>query len=182
MYLTADCSGKLSMWQLRARRMTKTVIGVTNETPPSAYIWNPCPATEEEPRMQQISEHYAARIVGRLFSKGGRLHLIVDADPESGFARVSCQMGDANDVVTIPVSDCIRLLANSKALKLDGLNARQTDYRVIERDQRWFFKTREGQFGPFADRRAAERELKQHILLAQEEGRSGRPQALQAVT
>ena len=132
--------------------------------------------------MQQTSEHYAKRIVGRLFSKGGRLHLIVDADAGSGLARVSCRIDDATEVIAIPITDCIRHLANSKALKLDGLSARQTDYRVIERDERWFFKTREGQLGPFEDRRAAERALKQHVLLAQEEGRSGRPEPLQAVT
>ncbi len=132
--------------------------------------------------MQQISDHYARRIVGRLFSKGGRLHLIVDADAESGLARVSCRINESTQVIAIPITDCIKHLANSKALKLDGLNARQTDYRVIERDERWFFKTREGQLGPFEDRRAAERALTQHILMAQEEGRSGRPQAPRAVT
>ncbi|NIP14175.1 MAG: hypothetical protein GWM88_05365 [Pseudomonadales bacterium] len=130
--------------------------------------------------MQQISEHYAIRIIGRLFSKGGRLHLIVDADSDSGLARVSCRIDETTQVISMPISECIKRLASSRTLKLDGLSARQTEYRVIESGRQWFIKTREGQGGPFADRQAAERALTQHILLAQEEGRSGRTEAAPA--
>lgn len=127
--------------------------------------------------MHRVNEHHARRIIGRLFSRGGRLHLIVDADADSGLARVSCRVHETTEVIAMPITDCISHLANSKTLKLDGLKARQTEFRVVEHDQRWFFKTREGQLGPFAHRRAAERALTQHILLAQEEGRTGRPES-----
>jgi hypothetical protein len=131
--------------------------------------------------MHHVSDHYAQRIVGRLFSRGGRLHLIVDADSDSGLASVTCRVDETTQVISMPISECIEQLANSRTLKLDGLNARQIGYRVVERDDAWFLKTREGQLGPFADRPAAERALTQHVLLAQEEGRSGRPVAPEAL-
>jgi len=113
--------------------------------------------------------------VGRLFSKGGSLHLVLEVDAETGYARASCRIGDEPQVVEMPISEVIDRLSSSSKLRLDGLSSEETEERVVEKDKGWFFLAREGEHGPFADEATAKRELKRHILAAQEEGRTGRP-------
>ena len=125
--------------------------------------------------MKEDKARYAHRIAGRLFSKGGRLHLILEADSNSGIAKVSCRVEDETQVIAMPIAEVVQLLTVSSKLKLDGLSSDKTVERVFAKGDFWFFKAREGQHGPFANEQKAERALKRHILCAQEEGRSGRP-------
>jgi hypothetical protein len=125
--------------------------------------------------MQKDSARCAQRTVGRVFSKGGRLHLVLEVDSGEGVAKVSCRIDDKTQVIFLPITEVIKHLGNSITLKLDGLSSDETEERVIAKGNRWFFKAREGEHGPFANEQAAKRALKHHILSAQEEGRTGRP-------
>lgn len=126
--------------------------------------------------MQTDKARCAHRIAGRLFSKGGRLHLVLEADSTSGVAQVSCRVESTTQVIAMPIVEVVERLGNSNALKLDGLSSEKTVERVIAKGDLWFFKAREGEHGPYANEQSAERALKRHILSAQEEGRTGRPQ------
>ncbi len=124
--------------------------------------------------MQRENRRCAQWTVGRLFSRGGRLHLVLETDSASGLAKVSCRVDDRTQVITLPITEVVEHLGNSNTIKLDGLSSEETVKRVIKRNDLWFFKAREGEYGPFADQQTAERALKHHILSAQEEGRTGR--------
>ncbi len=117
----------------------------------------------------------AQRVVGRLFSQNGKLHLVLEVDPASRMARVSCRVDDATQVIAMPIAEVMQHLDSSSALKLDGLNSERTEERILEKDDGWFFRAREGEYGPFSNSQAAKRALSRHVLLAQEEGRTGRP-------
>ena len=101
--------------------------------------------------------------------------MVLEVDSATGCAKVSYREGEVTQIITMPVSEVVGFLGSGNTLKLDKLSASETDERVIEKDSRWFFHAREGEHGPFADESMAKRELKRHILSAQEEGRTGRP-------
>ncbi len=125
--------------------------------------------------MKKDKARCAHRIAGRLFSKGGRLHMILEADAASGVAQVSCRVEDETQVIAMPIAEVVQLLSKTSKIKLDGLSSEKTVERVFAKGDFWFFKAREGEHGPFANERSAERALQRHILSAQEEGRTGRP-------
>ena len=124
--------------------------------------------------MRKDNARCTHRIIGRLFSKGGCLHLVLDVD-SAGFARVSCRVDDVTEVIVMPVSEVIDQLGRGNTLKLDKLSDKETEERVVEKDRHWFFEAREGEHGPFASEQKAKRALKRHILTSQEEGRTARP-------
>ena len=70
----------------------------------------------------------------------------------------------------------LECLANVPQLKLDGLNAQRNKSRLLEKDDGWYFTTRDGEKGPYASEKQAERRLTKYILLAQEEQRTDRPE------
>ena len=125
--------------------------------------------------MQTDNARCAQRTVGRLFAKGGHLHLVLEVDSATGCAKVSFCEDDQTQIISMPISEVVGFLGSGNTLKLDKLSSTETDERVVEKDDRWFFHAREGEHGPFADENMAKRELKRHILSAQEEGRTGRP-------
>jgi len=88
---------------------------------------------------------------------------------------VSCRISDATEVIVMPISEVIDRLGSSNTLKLDRLSSEETEERVVEKNNHWFFKAREGEYGPFESEKTAKHALKRHILSAQEEGRTGRP-------
>ena len=57
--------------------------------------------------MQTDNSRCIQRTVGRLFCKDGRLHLILDVNTATGFAKVSCRIDDATEVIFMPVSEVI---------------------------------------------------------------------------
>jgi hypothetical protein len=64
-------------------------------------------------RMETVSQYVRSvesRIVGRVFTYGGRLHFVLEADRESGLARLSCRYGTRTDVVFMPVTEVMMRL------------------------------------------------------------------------
>lgn len=45
------------------------------------------------------------RILGRVFSYGGRLHFVLEVDPRTGLARLSCRNGHRTQIVFMPVAE-----------------------------------------------------------------------------
>lgn len=111
----------------------------------------------------------SARFAGRLFSQEGRLHLVLDVDPEEDIARVGCRVDGEHQVFSMPISEVSRLLSVNPDLQLDGIQSQQTDHRVVGSSDGWYFETREGTHGPFHSKTAARKALEQHVVAVQDE-------------
>ena len=110
--------------------------------------------------MAQRAQALASRYEGRLFTEDGRLYFIVEVDSEAGLARVSYRENDEQKIMQMPISDVgLRLASSSPTL----LPPEQTS-RVIEKENGWYFKTREGLDGPYATDAMADHALKQYIM------------------
>lgn len=119
-----------------------------------------------------MDTHYSsksARFAGRLFSKQGRLHLVLDVDAEQDEARVSCRVDGEHQVFSMPIAEISRLLAANSDLRLDGLQSKETGNRVVGSSEGWYFETREGTNGPFHSKTAAREALEQHVIAVQGE-------------
>ena len=109
----------------------------------------------------------ASRFEGRLFSAQGRLHLVIDVDTDSGFARVSYRGDGEQKVVQMPISELGARLDSSSKLQLDGLNGEDVGERIKQTSDGWFYSTREGLQGPFASKDEANTALNDYIVSAQ---------------
>ena len=107
--------------------------------------------------------------------------MVVGVDLETGYASVSARTEDGPQVTQMPLTEVVECLANVPQLKLDGLSNQRNEERVLEKDDGWYFVTREGEKGPYASQKQAQRRLTKYILLAQEEGRTDRPEEIEAV-
>ncbi|MEM7099044.1 MAG: DUF6316 family protein [Pseudomonadota bacterium] len=123
----------------------------------------------------------AQRCEGRLFSRGGHLCLVVGVDLETGFASVSARTEHGPQVTQMPLTEVVECLASVPQLKLDGLSNERSHARVVSKDEGWYFVTREGEKGPYRTEKQAQRRLTKYILLAQEEGRTDRPEPVEAI-
>ena len=108
-----------------------------------------------------------SRFEGRLFSENGRLYFVLDIDPASGVARVSCRGESGQQVIEMPISEIGLRLATSGSLQLDGLNTSETSNRITKLTDGWFFTTREGPNGPFRTEAEADLALSKYILSVQ---------------
>lgn len=109
----------------------------------------------------------AKRYEGRLFVENGRLHMVVEVDVAAGTAYVSSHDGSGPQVNPWSVVDVGRRLAAENGLLLDGLARADESERITEKEQGWFFTSREGPQGPFKTRAQATRELKAYIMTSQ---------------
>jgi hypothetical protein len=63
--------------------------------------------------METVSQYVRSvesRIVGRVFTYEGRLHFVLEADRESGLARLSCRYGKRTDIIFMPVTEVMMRL------------------------------------------------------------------------
>ena len=109
----------------------------------------------------------AHRFVGRLFSDEGRLHFVLDVDPEAEIARVSYRCDGRQCVDHMPLADVSARLAASSNLRLDGLSASGPANRISRQADGWFFSTREGLKGPYDCEAEANQALHKHVLALQ---------------
>lgn len=109
----------------------------------------------------------AKRYEGRLFVEDGRLHMVVEVDVNSGTAYVSCNDGTGPRVQPWRVMDVGARLSSENGLLLDGLARADQSERITEKDEGWFFTSREGLQGPYASHAAATDALKQFLLVTQ---------------
>jgi hypothetical protein len=63
--------------------------------------------------MNTIAEYVRSvesRVVGRVFTYDQRLHFVLEADRETGLARMSCRYRDRTDIIYMPVSEVVMRL------------------------------------------------------------------------
>jgi len=119
--------------------------------------------------MEQSDPTLLGRFEGRLFSHEGRLHLVVDVDPQSGLAWISCRADGRQRLFQMPIAEVGAKLTSD--LRLDASRSAAASNRIIQRSDGWFFTTREGLQGPYPSADEAKRLLGKHIIAVQ--GRSG---------
>lgn len=120
-----------------------------------------------ETAMADSSPRVLNRLEGRLFVEQGKLYYILHVDTATGMARVSVRSDGQQTVVEMPVNDIGAKVGACAQLSLDGLESPTTAFRVLERSDGWYFKAREGEFGPFKDEVCAQTELKSYIIKVQ---------------
>lgn len=109
----------------------------------------------------------AKRYEGRLFVDDGRLHMVVEVDVASGTAYVSSNHGSGPQLNPWPVTEVGNRLSSENGLLLDGLTRTDESERITEKDEGWFFTSREGLQGPFKTQTQADKALKDYILTTQ---------------
>ncbi|MDZ7669315.1 MAG: hypothetical protein U5Q16_07795 [Gammaproteobacteria bacterium] len=57
--------------------------------------------------IEQYVRSVESRIVGRVFTYDGRLHFVLDADRESGLARLSCRYDQRTEFIYMPVTEVL---------------------------------------------------------------------------
>lgn len=118
-------------------------------------------------REVKVQRNGIGRFEGRLFADEGRLYLVVEADEVEGQARVSCCIDGTRQVMNMPLTEVSKRLSSGTNLILDNINSPQSTSRVLEKEDGWFFSTREGLQGPYPDRERAEKALGKFIVAAQ---------------
>ena len=117
--------------------------------------------------MSDMNSTVLNRLEGRLFVEQGQLFYVLHVDSKTGIARVSVREDGKQSVVEMPVHEIGAKVGACTQLALDGLESQQTANRAFEGKDGWYFKAREGEFGPFADETTAKKELKNYIIKVQ---------------
>jgi Domain of unknown function (DUF6316) len=112
-------------------------------------------------------KHNAHRLEGRLFAEAGCLFLVLEVNTEDNVARVSCTLGGERHVLDMPLDDLFRRFNAGSNVILDNLNSAESLERISQRADGWYFSTREGVVGPYADQSKAAHQLCRYILLMQ---------------
>jgi hypothetical protein len=63
--------------------------------------------------MESVSQYVRSlesRIIGRVFTYEDRLHFVLEADRETGLARLSCRFGHRTDIIYMPVAEVLMRL------------------------------------------------------------------------
>ena len=107
------------------------------------------------------------RFEGRLFAEDGCLFMVVRANEVTGEARVTCRVDGHTQVIEMPVADVARRVSANAGLMLDNLNGPNTAKRLLQKDDGWYFASREGDKGPFLSRKEAAGQLIRYVLCMQ---------------
>ena len=107
------------------------------------------------------------RFEGRLFADDGRLFLVVEANETTGVARVTCRIAGERRVLEMPLTEVSRRISAGANLSLDNINGTESKSRVVNRDDGWYFSTREGLQGPYSSEDEARTELGNFVIAAQ---------------
>lgn len=57
--------------------------------------------------IEQYVRSVESRVIGRVFTYDDRLHFVLDADRETGLARLSCRYGQRTEFVYMPVAEVL---------------------------------------------------------------------------
>jgi hypothetical protein len=114
------------------------------------------------------------RYEGRLFAAGGLLFLVVHVDQDNDRATVTCRIDGATQAIEMPCADLLKRLHQSTPLLLDNLQGPAAARRVFSDGGGWYFRSREGDQGPYRSRGEAEQHLIRYVLLMQSAPRGSR--------
>ncbi|MAT82836.1 MAG: hypothetical protein CMD39_00940 [Gammaproteobacteria bacterium] len=57
--------------------------------------------------IEQYVRSVESRVIGRVFTYDDRLHFVLDADRESGLARLSCRYAQRTEIIYMPVAEVL---------------------------------------------------------------------------
>lgn len=57
--------------------------------------------------MNQYVRSNESRIIGRVFTYDDRMHFVLEAERETGLARLSCRFGQQTEFIYMPVAEVI---------------------------------------------------------------------------
>lgn len=57
--------------------------------------------------IEQYVRSMESRVIGRVFTYEDRLHFVLEADRESGLARLSCRFDQRTEFIYMPVSEVV---------------------------------------------------------------------------
>ena len=57
--------------------------------------------------IEQYVRSMESRVIGRVFTHRDRLHFVLDADRETGLARLSCRYGQRTELIYMPVAEVV---------------------------------------------------------------------------
>lgn len=109
----------------------------------------------------------AKRYEGRLFILDGVLHFVTEVDEQAREARVSRRAAGETQILNMPLTEVATHLASCSEIKLDNLHSPEAAQRVVEQEDGWYFVTREGEQGPYAEEQQAQEALRAFILRVQ---------------
>ena len=107
------------------------------------------------------------RLEGRLFSESGCLFMVITTDESKATARVSCRLDGHQQIIEMPLCEVTRRVGSSSRLILDNLNGPESARRILSKDDGWYFSSREGLNGPYAEGDEAASALGRYILSMQ---------------
>lgn len=74
--------------------------------------------------IEQYVRSVESRVIGRVFTYDDRLHFVLDADRETGLARLSCRYGQRTEFIYMPVAEVLLRLEDEcrrHAAETDGI-------------------------------------------------------------
>jgi hypothetical protein len=71
--------------------------------------------------IEQYVRSVESRVVGRVFTFDERLHFVLDADRETGLARLSCRYGQRTEFIYMPVAEVLLRLEEECRRHAEGV-------------------------------------------------------------
>lgn len=68
-----------------------------------------------------------AQILGRVFTRDGAIHFVLDADPRTGLARCSRRMSDGPGITYLPMADIRQILVDQGSVCLEEVTVDVAD-------------------------------------------------------
>ena len=78
-----------------------------------------------------------AQIIGRVFTRDGAIHFVLDTDPQTGLARCSRRMSDGPGITYLPMAEVRQILVDQGgvlASDLDEMLASDLDETLDDED------------------------------------------------
>ena len=68
-----------------------------------------------------------AQIIGRVFTRDGAIHFVLDTDPGTGLARCSRRLSDGPGITYLPMADIRQILIDQGGISLEGVTVEFAD-------------------------------------------------------
>lgn len=107
------------------------------------------------------------RAEGRLFTENGSLFMVLDVDCNEETARISARINGERKIMTMPLADLSDRLSVDAEPKLDGVAETAQSGRLRLGSDGWYYKSRNGEQGPFPTKDEADAALKRYIITVQ---------------
>ena len=100
---------------------------------------------------------------GRLFSDSGHLCMVVEIDEPRNIGRISYSLEGEARIIELPLMEISRLVAANSRVALRHSSKIEVKHRIVEQDDGFYAKAREGDMGPYLSFEVAESAFQDHI-------------------